>query len=130
MGVRTQKVAGQIQREIAEMLLRGEIHGACAEGIPGEDGVPARREGIISVTGVTVSGDLMVATVYITAYGHGVSQGIQALQRASGYIRGQLGKRMRMRRVPELRFKEDTSLEYGNRIGKLLGSLAIPTAGE
>ncbi len=117
MRVRTQKVGGQIQREIADLLLRGEIHGV-------------RREGVISVTGVTVSGDLQVATVHVTAYGQPITEGIEALKKASGFIRGQLGKRMRMRKVPELRFKEDTSLEYGNRIEKILVSLAIPAAGE
>lgn len=123
MGVRAQKIGGQIQREIAEMLLRGEIHSA-------------RGEGLISVTEVMVSGDMQVATVYVTAYGarkpDGTSElhGIDALRRASGYIRSQLGRRMRLRKVPELRFKEDTSLEYGNRMEKLLGSLTIPATSD
>ncbi|MBF0436556.1 MAG: 30S ribosome-binding factor RbfA [Magnetococcales bacterium] len=125
MGVRAQKVGGQIQREIAEMLLRGEIHSV-------------RGEGLISVTEVMVSGDMQVATVYVTAYGDKKSEGgppaelhgIEALQRASGYIRSQLGRRMRLRKVPELRFKEDTSLEYGNRMEKLLGSLTIPATSD
>ncbi|HAT49791.1 MAG: 30S ribosome-binding factor RbfA [Nitrospirae bacterium] len=118
MGVRSQKVGGQIQREIADMLLRGEIH-------------TAQGEGLLSVTGVAVSGDLQVATVYVTAYGQASPQGIEALKRAAGFIRVQLGKRMpRMRRIPELRFKEDTSLAYGNKIENLLGSLDIPAAGE
>lgn len=114
MGVRSQKVGGQIQREIADMLLRGEIH-------------TTQGEGLISVTGVSVSGDLQVATIYVTTYGQAAPQGIEALKRAAGFIRVQLGKRMsRMRRVPELRFKEDTSLAYGHKIENLLGSLAIP----
>ncbi|MBF8273362.1 MAG: 30S ribosome-binding factor RbfA [Magnetococcales bacterium] len=113
MGVRAQMVGGQIQREIADMLLREEIHGA-------------RSEGLLSVTGVLVSGDMQVATVYVTAYGQQSPRGIEALKRAAGFIRAQLGKRMSLRKVPELRFKEDTSLEYGNRIEKLLGSLEIP----
>lgn len=125
MRVRTQRVGGQIQREIAEMLLRGEIYGARTEAQPGQAG-----GGVISVTGVDVSGDLQVATVYVTAYGRELSQGVEALQRAAGFIRGKLGRRMSLRKVPELRFKEDTSLEYGSHIGKLLGSLEIPVASE
>ncbi len=82
--------------------------------------------GMISVTDVDVSGDLQHATVFVSIYG---SEDIQAetmegLRSASGYVRRELGKRVRLRRSPEIIFKEDPSLERGTSMISLLNKIS------
>jgi ribosome-binding factor A len=50
---------------------------------------------------------------------------MQALEHAKGYLRSQLGARIRLRRTPDLRFHWDPSLEHGERISELLDQLAL-----
>ena len=112
-GRRVSKVAELIRREVSQMLLH-EIK---------DERVGA---GMISVTDVDVSGDLQHATVFVSIYG---SEEIQAetmegLGSASGYIRRELGKRVRLRRSPEIIFKEDRSLERGMGMISLLNKIS------
>ena len=71
--------------------------------------------GLISVTDVKITPDQKYAKVYISIFGKQNKQKvIDALKRASGFIRSLLGKRVRMRNIPELNFVIDDSMEYGS----------------
>ncbi|GAV11976.1 MULTISPECIES: 30S ribosome-binding factor RbfA [Paenibacillus] len=83
------------------------------------------RIGFITVTGVDVTNDLSQAKVYLSVMGNEEQkeQSIKALEKASGFLRSEIGKRIRLRHTPELLFKIDSSIEYGSHIEKLLGEI-------
>jgi ribosome-binding factor A len=95
------------------MLLNGEVH-------------DPRLGGVVSITDVEISRDLQYATVYFTIYGASVEEGLAGLTQAAGFIRRQLGRRLKMRRVPEIRFKTDGSFEQGDKIERLLHQIKVP----
>ncbi|MDX7986812.1 30S ribosome-binding factor RbfA [Xenorhabdus sp. 12] len=113
---RTQRVAQEMQKEIAIILQRE---------------VKDPRIGMATVSGVEVSRDLAYAKVFVTFLnvlidGHDESQvneGIKALNEASGFIRSLLGKAMRLRIVPELTFSYDSSLVEGMRMSNLVSNV-------
>ncbi len=80
------------------------------------------RVGFVTVTGVDVTGDLQQATVYISVMGdkNDLEGTLEGLEKAKGFIRTEIGRRIRLRHTPEILFKVDESTEYGNRIEKLL----------
>jgi len=80
------------------------------------------RVGFVTITKVEVTRDLSFATVYFSVMGseEEKEETLQALEHASGYIQGQLGKGLRIRKVPRLRFKVDRNLEHSLRISELL----------
>ncbi|MFQ5889252.1 MAG: 30S ribosome-binding factor RbfA [Gemmatimonadota bacterium] len=81
------------------------------------------RVGSVTVTGVRTSVDLMYATVYVRTLGGEtpVADAVRGLERAEGFIRRRLGRELRLRRIPELRFEEDRTIEHARRIETLLG---------
>jgi ribosome-binding factor A len=78
--------------------------------------------GFITVTDVKVSNDHSYATVYVTFMGRNYKkkEGMEALERARGFIRSQLAARLDIRRTPELIFKIDEAEENGRRIDEIL----------
>jgi ribosome-binding factor A len=107
---RTQRVALQIQQEISLILSRN---------------LKDPRIGFVTVTGVDLSPDLRHAKVYVSAMGDDKArrESLQALNHASGWIRHELGQRIRMKFLPEIVFRTDTSLDYGERIDRLLDDI-------
>lgn len=86
-----------------------------------------RLDGIIvSVVRVSVTQDLSYATAYISVLGDEKRQrgAIGAIENAAGFIRKEIGKRVRLRHTPEFIFKLDSSIEYGAHINKLLDDIA------
>jgi ribosome-binding factor A len=81
--------------------------------------------GFMTVTGVEVTNDLSQAKVFISVLGSEEQReaALKSLARGKGFIRSEVGKRMRLRHVPELLFQFDTSIEYGSRIEKLLETI-------
>ncbi|NGZ29397.1 MAG: 30S ribosome-binding factor RbfA [Magnetococcales bacterium] len=120
MTVRTEKIAGQIQQEIAQMLLRGEVR-------------DPRLSGLISVTSVEISRDLQQAHVRVSVMG-GTDQieesSLAALRHAAGFLQNQLGRRLRLRNTPHLIFSLDRSMAEAERMAKILADLHIPPAEE
>ena len=104
---RTRRVGEQIQREVAGLL---------------QEDFKDPRLGMISVSGVEVSRDLAHAKIYISVLGReeDVSETIKVLNKAAGFLRHQLGQRMRLRSVPQLRFLYDGSLAEGARMDALI----------
>ncbi len=84
----------------------------------------------ITVTEVTLDPELMFANVYVNALGDESRQDdvLSGLERAQGFLRREVGKRVRLRSVPELHFHWDLTLERGERINQLLANLDIPPA--
>ena len=79
----------------------------------------------VTVTDVEVTRDYSIATIYITFFNREIGDDVQlqALNRAKGFIRSELGSTLTVRKVPELIFKIDDSLDKGNRIDQLLKGL-------
>lgn len=107
---RTDRVGQQIHKEIASILQQEFKH----------------REpevGMITVSGVEISRDLAHAKVFITFYDNDeakVAEDLAKLQDAKGFVRGLLGKRIRMRNVPAVHFFQDASILEGARISALV----------
>ncbi|MDE1061707.1 MAG: 30S ribosome-binding factor RbfA [Gammaproteobacteria bacterium] len=107
---RTQRVADQIQRELAALIQRE---------------VKDPRVGMATVSAVEVSRDLSHAKVFVTVLNGGedqqeITESVKALNNASGFLRSQLGQRMKLRIVPTLRFHFDDSLSRGNYLSNLI----------
>lgn len=106
---RARKVGEQIKKEVSQII-----------GTVLKD---PRLSALISVTGVRVSRDLRYASIYVSIYSSGEGkkeQALQALERATGFVRGEIGRRIRLRFVPEISFHLDNSLEYGAHIEQVL----------
>lgn len=104
---RGQRVAEQIRRELAE-LIRLEVKDP--------------RVGFISLTDVELSADFAHAKVFFSSMGgeEGLAEILHGLRRASGFLRRELGKRVRIHTLPELHFIYDSSLEQGSRLSALI----------
>ncbi|HEX2951867.1 MAG TPA: 30S ribosome-binding factor RbfA [Armatimonadota bacterium] len=104
---RTQKMSRLLRDELSR-IIREEINDP--------------RLGFISITDVEMTPDLRVAHVHISAYGTPEEQAnsMGVLDRASGFLRGELGRQIDIRYIPELRFHLDKSLERGSRVVELL----------
>jgi ribosome-binding factor A len=110
---RVSRVAELIKREVSQML----IHGVKDERV---------GSGMVSITDVEVSGDLQHAKIFVSIYGTDEARAaaMAGLRSAAGYVRGQLGHRVNLRRTPEVVFIEDRSLERGMRVLSLINQLS------
>ncbi len=81
--------------------------------------------GFITITGVKITNELSFMYVYYTVFGDAeqIEKSKQALERAKGFIKNQIAHRVKMRKIPELIFKFDKSLETGKRVDDLIDSL-------
>ncbi len=86
----------------------------------------------ITITEVKLDPELMVAKVYVSAMGDESRQDtvMSGLRRAKGFLRREVGKRIRLRNTPELHFHWDHTLEHAERINQIISSLEIPPESE
>jgi len=126
MSPRVQRVADQIQRELATLI---------------QLEVKDPRVGMVSITGVDVSRDLAYAKIFITVLNTlsddgevndstlsapgeldklEIEENLKALKKASGFLRTMLAKRLRIRSVPKLEFHYDGSIERGQQLSSLI----------
>lgn len=86
--------------------------------------------GFLTVTAVRLSGDRGIAKVYYTVLGDKAQADAssRALGRACGFLRTQLAQRLKLRRVPELRFFPDETLQEGNRMEALFAQIRAEEA--
>ena len=110
---RVERVAELIRREVSQLLVR-DIK---------DDRVGA---GMVSVTSVDVSGDLQHARIYVSIYGTDEAREatMEGLDSATSFVRGELGRRLRLRRTPEVVFLEDRSIERGTKVLSLINRLS------
>jgi ribosome-binding factor A len=102
---RAERVSDQMKQEIADILMRK---------------IKDPRIGFVTVTDVEVADDLRNAKVFVSVYGSEKAATLKGLESASPYIRSELGRRMRMKFIPELLFRYDDSVERGAHINELL----------
>ncbi|BCB03398.1 30S ribosome-binding factor RbfA [Bacillus sp. KH172YL63] len=107
MSHRANRVGEQMKKELSDIIGRK---------------IKDPRIGFVTVTDVQVTGDLQQAKVYITVLG-GEDQRentLKGLGKAKGFIRSEVGQRIRLRKTPEIIFEFDESIDYGNHIESLL----------
>ncbi len=105
-GKRSERVADLIRKEISEMLLKT---------------IKDPRIGFVTITKVSVSDDYRSAKVYFSVPGslEERQRSVEGLNSAKGYVRKELGRRIRLRYTPEIFFKFDPSIEYAIHIGEV-----------
>ena len=86
---------------------------------------PRVSGGMLTVTGADVSADLKYAKIFFSLYGGDVRETMQGLRSASGFIRGQLARRLNLRITPELTFVHDDSVGHGAHIAQLLHEIGV-----
>ena len=107
MSHRPERIAEAIKKEVADLI--------CQE-------VKDPRVGFVTITRVEVTRDLSYAKIFVSVMGSEEQrqETLQALQKVAGFLRSEVGRRIKVRHAPELIFKLDTSLDHGTRIMKLL----------
>jgi ribosome-binding factor A len=110
MSHRANRVGEQMKKELSEIIGRK---------------IKDPRIGFVTVTDVQVTGDLQQAKVYISVLGDDEQREntLKGLAKAKGFIRSEIGQRIRLRKTPEIIFEFDESIDYGNRIETLLHQL-------
>jgi len=106
-GFRPDRLGDQIRTETSDILAR-DVH---------DPGI-----GFVTITRVSLTGDLQIARVYYTTLATGAARKdtARALERARPFVRRQLAGRLRLRRVPEIEFRFDQSIEHQARIEQLI----------
>jgi ribosome-binding factor A len=109
-GKRSEKVADLIHKEISEMLVKT---------------IKDPRIGFVTITRVEASEDCRSAKVYFSVTGtrEDRERSMKGLSSAKGYVRKELGRRIRLRYTPEIIFKFDPSIEYAIHIGEVIRHL-------
>lgn len=107
MSLRSNRVGEQMKKELGEIIGRK---------------IKDPRIGFVTVTDVQVTGDLQQAKVFISVLGDELQREntLKGLAKAKGFIRSEIGQRIRLRKTPEITFEFDESINYGNRIANLL----------
>jgi ribosome-binding factor A len=115
MNRRLQRLAGLLQQELSELLLRQVKD--------------PRLTRLVSITRVVISADLRHALVYVSVMGSEEEKAstLEGLTAAAPFLRRELNNRVAVRRIPELSFRRDDSLEQGLRIFDLLKQIANDT---
>lgn len=113
-GRRVERIAALIRREISELLVNG---------------IKDERVGLgmVSVTRVEVAGDLQHCKVHVSIYGSDddQQQALAGLRSAAPYVKGELARRLNLRRTPDLVFQLDRGLEKGSAVLGLLNQLGL-----
>ena len=111
-GRRVERVAALIRREVSELLVTG---------------IKDERVslGMVSITNVDVAGDLQHCKIFVSVYGSAEvqQQALEGLRSASNYVKGELGRRLNMRRTPAVIFQLDRGIEKGTSVLGLLNQL-------
>lgn len=115
MSKKQERMSGRIRVILSELVLRE---------------VADPRLAHITITDVELDPELLYARVYVNALGdeEREQEVMAGLERAKGFLRRELGQRVRLRKTPELHFMWDATLAHGERINELLANLDIPPA--
>ena len=111
--IRRERVAEPVHQELSQIIQRH---------------IRDPRLGWTTITRVAMSPDLCYAKILVSVFGEPAAQEISLhiLERAAPFLRGELGRRIRLRQTPELQFHLDHSLEHSQRINALINELEIP----
>ncbi len=105
---RTDRVADQIQRELAQLIARQ---------------VKDPRVGMVTITGVDVTREFDHAKIFFTVMDADeatIKETLTGLTKAAGFLRRELGRAIRLRTVPQLHFRYDSSIEHGAHLSNLI----------
>jgi ribosome-binding factor A len=107
-GHRIERLQELFKEEISKMLMDGRVKDP--------------RVGFVTITRVEVTKDLSYASVYFSVMGDEAKkeESLAALGHAAKFIQGQIAKEIRVRKVPQLRFKLDRGLEHSLKIGEII----------
>ncbi len=108
MTSRLERLNEQVKREVSE-ILRSEVKDP--------------RVGLVTVTEARVAPDLSIARLYVRSLAGEEKELFEGLRAATPYIRRELGKRLSVRHIPEIRFEADRALEHALHIEKLLNEV-------
>jgi ribosome-binding factor A len=110
---RVARLNEQLKRELSE-LIRTQVRD--------------RRVGVVTVTAVEMASDLGSARVFVRIIGDEAEfkETLAGLEAAAPFLRGLLGRILHIRQIPELRFREDRSMEHARRIEQLLSEVDVP----
>lgn len=108
-GFKINRISADVKRELAEILRNVK---------------DPRVSSLLSIVKVDVSGDLSYAKIYVSAIegDEATKQSVTGLQNAGGYLRHELGSRLQLRKIPELRFVADDSIAKSARISQIIDS--------
>jgi ribosome-binding factor A len=108
--VRVEKVRELIKQEVSKIIVNE---------------LKDPRVKLVTVTAVDITKDLRAAKIYISLYGADdeKAKSLAGLQKAAGFIRAQIGQRIKLRITPEIHFQVDKSLEYSEHIQKILAKI-------
>jgi ribosome-binding factor A len=109
---RSLRISDQIVKEVSEMIVRGEVKDPRISGV--------------FITGVKITENLSMAEIYYTILGgeREKSQALLGLEHAKGFIRSKLAGRLRMKKIPDIKFSFDTALERGYRVDAILKDIS------
>ena len=119
-GYRQGRMGEEVRRVMSEMLRR--------------DIKDPRLNGFVSISAVEVTPDGSVATCYVTILGptdaeepspEEKEEVLSAFRKAKGVFKKEIGQQIKMRRIPDLLFKLDTSMEYGRKMSRVLDQLGL-----
>lgn len=110
MSMRSERVGEQLKKELSEII---------------NQKMKNPNIGFVTVTEVEVTGDLSQATVYVTVLGDEKERkkSLEALEKSKGFMRSEIAHRMDLRIVHELKFQYDESIDYGNKIERMIADL-------
>jgi ribosome-binding factor A len=112
-GKRAARLNEQLKRELSE-LIRLQVRDP--------------RVGAVTITGVDVAADLGSAKVFVRSGGPqgDLESSLEGLGAAAPFLRSELGRILHIRKIPELRFQKDRSLEHAQRIDQILSEVIVP----
>ena len=110
---RAARLNEQLKRELSE-LIRTQVRDP--------------RVGLVTITGVDVAADLGSARVFVRRAGadDDLDASLEGLMAAAPFLRSELGRILSIRKIPELRFQKDRSLEHAQRIEQILSEVIVP----
>ena len=112
---RSQRVGDLLREEISDIVLHR---------------LKDPRIGFVTITGVDVTDDLKIAKIYVSIFkDEDKKTTLEILNSAKSFIRSELSKRLRMKSIPSIEFRLDASIEYGNKIDKLLKMIEVEGEG-
>ena len=116
-GQRQLRVGEEIRHVLAQLFMRGDLHD------------PALAGRAITVSEVRMAPDLTHATIYVLPLGgENVAEVLKGLERAAPFIRGEIGRNVRLRLTPTIAFREDKGFDHAERIDRLLKGADGPSS--
>ena len=114
---RSEKVGEAIHKIVSELLIKG---------------LKDPRIGFVTITGVKITDDMRNSTIYFTVIGtdQDKKNTEAGLNSARGFIRKEVGQALMMRFTPEIQFRYDTSVDYGQHIESILKEIGAKDDGD